>query len=413
MNEDQHDASFVKLNSIDLPRHIDFRKGPATGIGNHNAYLEAILEQQHSQLWTEVDKRPPWKIIVSQISDDTPFFNVVFAYHHAIGDGVSGVIFHRSLLDALNHPSVASKAPDRLLKTPDSIHLVPAIEDLVDFRISWNYLLRVAWNAYKRTWSKSLGIKAPPPWPANKINKELAEKYRSRVKIMAVSPEQVANLVGKCREEKATLTGLLHGIAVSLLSLRVPEATTFALTTPTSLRHLLSTPPTQDMAVQAGSHTVTYTQTQLADIRSSSQDPVKTASKIWSIARDFKAKIGSSLSVGDNPVGLNRYVTDLFEHYKANASLPRDESLVISNLGNFSIKGEDIWGIEQLSFSQSGMVLGAAFDFNLVSVDGGPLTIATTWLQGVVEDSVVLDMAERIEIVLNSIRCGREGIVLP
>jgi hypothetical protein len=40
-------------------------------------------------------------------------------------------------------------------------------------------------------------------------------------------------------------------------------------------------------------------------------------------------------------------------------------------------------------FSQSGMAVGPAISFNVVSVDGGPFTLCATWSEGAVGEYLV------------------------
>ena len=62
--------------------------------------------------------------------------------------------------------------------------------------------------------------------------------------------------------------------------------------------------------------------------------------------------------------------------------------------------------MERDIFSQSGSVTGAAIYFNVASMADGPLTIATTWLEGVVDNVLVEDVVKDLEY---SLRCVGEG----
>jgi hypothetical protein len=95
----------VRLDFIDISRCLDYRTLTASTVEEHEQGLTEILEQRHSELWPDPSSLPPWKLIIVQsnaLSSQGASFDVVFAFHHALVDGISGVVFHRSFLEALN-----------------------------------------------------------------------------------------------------------------------------------------------------------------------------------------------------------------------------------------------------------------------------------------------------------------------
>ena len=222
--------------------------------------------------------------------------------------------------------------------------------------------------------------------------------------------ELVPKILAACREQKATVTGLLHGLIVTSLTSHVPEATNFASGTPFSLRHLTGLSPTEEMGVHISAHTSTYTPEVIARIRSS-RTPEQVTSEIWTIAQEFHASMAAELAAlpNDNLVGLIPYVSNLHSMFQSKIGKPRAETYELSNVGN--LKNEDgrgKWEIERDLFTQSGMGTGPPVGFNVASVSGGPLCVTVTWLQGDIEEELVGELARDVEFGLKCIAEGKE-----
>ena len=71
--------------------------------------LTELLEREHNKWFNYEATKPLWRVVVVN------HVHVLFVFHHAICDGWSGVLFHQSLLSALNIP------PDREGKEESSL----------------------------------------------------------------------------------------------------------------------------------------------------------------------------------------------------------------------------------------------------------------------------------------------------
>ncbi|TVY75561.1 putative alcohol acetyltransferase FCK4 [Lachnellula suecica] len=408
VNEDKNDPAFVRLDTIDVSKRIEYRKLNVSTAEEHDRALAEILEQRHSELWPDTDTLPPWKMIIVESESSSSggtIFDAIFAFHHAIGDGLSGLVFHRSLLEALNGPG--SDELTTKIKIPEAIDLPPAMEKSIDFKISWFFLLTQLWNELRPRW---LFPDASPPWTASPCSASNIQNYKSRVKVMAIPAELVPKVLAACREQKATITGLLHGIIVTSLASHVPEALCFASGTPFSLRHLTGLSPTNAMGCQVSGHTSKYTPETISRIRSSTT-PEQVTSEIWSIARDFRTSMAAELAglPNDNQIGLLPYVSSLHNMFESKMGKPRGETYELSNVGSLQNENpEGRWKIERYFFSQSGMGTGAPVSFNVASVGGGPLGITVTWLEGDIEERLVDELARDVEYGLKCIGEGKE-----
>jgi len=200
INEDKDDPAFVRLESIEVSKCIDYRVLESPTPEAHERSLIEIIEHQHRQLWPDTHCRPLWKLIVVQskaLSADRTVFEAIFAWHHAIADGLSGLVFHRSMQEALNDPATFTIA-DHTIKIPDSINLFPPQEDMIKFKISWWYLLAAAWRTMRPKW---LLPDSSPPWTAAEVALS-ADNYEPHVKLISIPSENVTSILAACREQK-------------------------------------------------------------------------------------------------------------------------------------------------------------------------------------------------------------------
>lgn len=104
VDEDTAHPYFVALPVIDL-RQVLRLADAAPAQESHDQTVLRVLSQRHSQLWKDVAINPPWQAIAirdskSSTNRDT-MIDVVFAFHHALSDGLGGLVFHYNLLQAL------------------------------------------------------------------------------------------------------------------------------------------------------------------------------------------------------------------------------------------------------------------------------------------------------------------------
>lgn len=407
INEDRRDSAFVRLESIDLSSCIRYHL-PKPSQTEDDAIAEA-LSFQHGQTWSNIDFQPPWKIIVVPTKKwpDTKGtgFDIIFAYHHALADGLSGVAFHRSLLEALNNPSDTTPLTNHVIQVPESLTLAVPLETAIDFKIGWIFFMKTILSTVQPKW---LFPGSPSSWTGAMPSMEHLENYKTNVRLLQISSDIVSRVLSACKAEKATLTGLLHGLILMSLVKRVPSASTFTTATPYSLRHLTGMSPTDEMGNHVGSLKLQQPIDVISDLRSV-KDPTEVMKQIWTMARDFRASMSAELASlpNDNLIGMIPYISDMHKMFISMVGRPRSTTYEISNVGCLRVQGEPgRWRMERDIFSQSGSVTGAAIYFNVASMADGPLTIATTWLEGVVDNVLVEDVVKDLEY---SLRCVGEG----
>ena len=408
LNEGTNEPIFVRLDGIDLSDHIEYQEIPCT---DFDRSLEQILETQHSHFFRDLDRRSPWKLIIvhSNAADSSRVsFEAIFSFHHALGDGKSGFIFHSSILEALNSSREAVKLEGWTLKIPKLVDIPPPIEKQLDFRVSWSFFLERIWEQYNPipTW-----MKPSPPWVSTPCLRGNSQDYRSRVKFIPIDADQVSQVTSACRENGTTLTGLLQGIIVTSLTLRVAEATSFIGGVPYSMRHLFDSTIREEIGVYVSGLLIQYPLSVISGLRSSRTDEELTH-EIWEVARLYKDKMNAKLAQGPNnlDMGLLPWVKDLTGMFRARMNRPRSATFETSNVGIFAgRKATEKWSLERMVFSQSGQLVDGAVCFNSASVAGGRLVIAVTWLDGAIKERLVDDISRDLEHGLHDI--GKRGLV--
>lgn len=142
VNEGSPDGYFASLPSINLKRSIFFlgRSKPLASDGKGvDEELDALLQDQHNiNFKSEYSTLPFWRLIILQNPGIENNFTASFIYHHAIGDGLSGLVFHKAFRDALEAASctLANYKTEEIAVPDENISILPPLEDLHPLPIS-------------------------------------------------------------------------------------------------------------------------------------------------------------------------------------------------------------------------------------------------------------------------------------
>ncbi|EPE24213.1 hypothetical protein GLAREA_08063 [Glarea lozoyensis ATCC 20868] len=392
INEGALKPSFKLVESIDLDRCIEW----ITVTSDRESKLAETLEQAHSTRFSDIEVHPPWKLLIITPETKPSTFDAAFIFHHALGDGMSGKLFHGSFASALNTPS--SSPPELLVPIPSSTKLPPPIEALIPFTVSYRYLLLQIWESIRPAWF----FPSLQPWTSTPISATNLARGESRMTFFALPADLMKVVLSECRENGTTLTGLLHALALLSFTNHVPQGSSFTSTTPYSLRHLTGTK--DDMVVQVSALSTTYPTSLVTSLRASSN----LTEEIWSLARDFKKNMAVELARAPRDVvlGLLPYISDMHEFFRSKIGKGRESTFEVSNVGVLAPPASGDWNVERVLFSQSGMGTGALVGINVASVVGGELVVSLTWLEGDVDSALV----ERVRDDLRyGLRCVGEG----
>lgn len=333
----------------------------------------------HDAPFLPLDLHPPWRVDIVALSSQNPKQDrifIAFAYSHSHGDGKSGLIFHRALLDGLD---AIHETPIESVIHPPKTPLPTPLDN--SLRISWSYLLGPLLGTYLPaliTNALSMPTAITPvtsrTWTGAPIFHN-PTTFRTSMEILYISNPSLTNALLTCRKHNTKLTAFIHEAILSALRRHLP-ANDFVSETPIDLRKCLPGSRDRDMGVFAST---TYDLTKAFNT-SEEHDPMLAAVSFTAQL----AKIATTLQ--DQPVGLLRYIRDVRSWTLGQLGKKRDTSYELSNIMVFepssTASGTNRWHVEKAIFSQPANVTGSPIAFNAVSVRDGGLVITATWQAG-------------------------------
>ena len=366
----QAQFSFARLQVIDLAEVVEF---------SDSDDLKLTFEDQFIKPFNTTASVPLWRVVVLKNNI------VCFAWHHCIGDGLSGLAFHRTLLAALHEPEVIDdRAEVHLFDAATS--LIPAIETVMDVSPSWRLVMReIYYLLAPVSWTPRASA-----WTGNPVVVE--STLKTHVRIINFPPQIATKFLTLCRSNNATLTGALYTLAVSVLSGIILSSEnvsqkTISCLIPVSLRGAAGIP--SDVFCDC--------------VSTLSFHPPFQPHFSWAEAWKFTTVLRSSPKSGE-VVGMLKY---LFGNYvaffKGKLGNKRQQSLELSNLGLFegmegrSQTSSGEWSIRDMAFAQCDSVVGPALKMCVVGSPAGGIGITVTWGEGSVENSIAESFVSGLE----------------
>lgn len=363
-------AYWARLPVVDLAAALDVRAG-IDSIKD----MERLLEDEHNKRFVSPDGIsgiPYWRVVLilgHEEEAEITTFSLVFVYHHAVGDGLSGLVFHRALQAAISE--LPSPVPEPVATTviAPSSPPPPALEDLHKFAVSNWHLLRALYHDW-------FPPSVPPGlWTGAVITTPL----RTRIRILHVPASTVTALGARCRAGKTSVTALMISLAAAAFFDALPDSATEIISSaPVSARRW--TPPSLDLENAIG---VWVTETP-AQHHYRGEDVWSTADRVFTAIQNTVSSRGT-----DTSVALLPWVSSYKKFFDSKPGLNRAATLEISNLG----RAPDQKG---LMFSQSASVTGHAVEVSVATAGDG-MRVTWCWQEGVVEESIVDGMLRRVD----------------
>lgn len=414
IGEDTPNPYFARLPHINLQDVVTFveRKEAWDLDADIDRELDENLEREHNRDFKQrYGELPFWRLLILRenstvTTNNRSRFIAIFVVHHAIGDGLSGMAFHRSFLSALARQkgvdasrTVINNSP--YLVKPAQKDLIPGLEALHPLPISISFILGTVWRELLPRWSGSV-------WTAENIT-ENPDMRHSRYKSFSLSALKTERLVKSARGNNTTITGALEASLVhAVFNLLQKKYTILRVAGPISLRPVLPSDKVDDDSI--GTWSNSYVQ---EHYRPSSDARDEKYSYIWTEALKVRATIKGELAKeGENiRTGLLKFVGDSHKFFQKNLGKPRGESIELSNLGVFSIpeaaRSSD-WKVTKVLFSQAGNVVGSPLEVMMATGPDSRLNIGFSWLEGVVEgkwvESVMEEFKQTIEELVGTDR---------
>ncbi|KAL7267582.1 hypothetical protein RUND412_009826 [Rhizina undulata] len=366
----------VRLKTIDLSEVVEFRSAIKT------SELDAATAKEVSTRFPDLGRLPAWRVVVWPY-EDSDAVDVAFFYHHSLGDGGSGMAFHRALLKALNGLQGGSNSGGSVVDVP-VLPLLPSLEDLLP-------LPQSPWTMAKLIWRVCTGAKYPSDlWTGNVIG---GFNLATHFKHFSVPGATVTELLSRCRKEKTTMTAALQVVTARAIFSVITEegCSKLSCNTPINLRRFMDGVDDDNMGVFVASMQQLYG-------RAESLETAADDGRFWELARMSKRAIEKKIAKGSRDLdsGMIPYAGDLTKYFESRIGLKRGNSYEVSNVGVF-VGQEGEWKVGRVMFSQSASNVGAAIEFSVASMKGGDMCVGVSWQEEVVEDKIVEEIVEQLE----------------
>lgn len=397
VNEDTSNPYFGRLSSIDLRRSIFFATRAQSyqpilsKEGNwEDEELDLILENQHNiNFKLDYGSQPFWRLIILQNSgtekklpsaqklvperkvplNESNNFTACFVFHHALCDGISGLIFHNTLQDALDISASVVKEPIDFIITPNDSSLLPSVEEL-----------------------HPLPINPEPPtaavakaWTGNVIHAPCKTRFKS----LSIPPSSSNAFIQACKKNGITVTSALPALISTALYRVLPEATeSLNCNIPVSLRRWLP----QGVVDGAMGNWFDVFQVQFLF---SDQD-IEASTDIWAQGQNASKAIANYLNnspsvVPYTNIGIFKEIPDISVFFSSLLGKERSTAIEVSNLGVFANppNKNNIWHVGKVILSRSAVVSGSAITITAVCGGDESMSLGFTWQEDIVEGRFV------------------------
>jgi hypothetical protein len=320
--------------------------------------LDNLLETQHNTSFKENHgKLPYWRLIIFIDPNSRNKFVASFIYHHALGDGASGLIFHKHFQAAL------SSAPKPLASPiihPSKSALLPNLEQLHSLPIP----------------SPSTAPYLPKAlWTGDKIASPMTSHFRS----LTIPKETAGSFIRACRANGATVTSTIPVLIATALTKLIPNHfSDLECTIPVNIRHWLPAEIDEDAF---GTWIDAFSQ--YYETENVKEFSWEEASRTRETIVEYLKSEGQRINV----VKLQR-IPDMREFFLSRVGKERGSSFDVSNLGVVVGEPGD-WKMRKLVFSRSAFVSGSAVSVGVVTGADGDLVFGFCWQEGIITREVL------------------------
>jgi hypothetical protein len=376
--------------------------------------IQNFLLHAHNDPLPRLEEQPAWRVyVLSTNVKGQPGFHLAFSSSHALVDGRSGFVFHRSFLNAFRKVKDLPFDSTWTFEPESTAEILRSMEKIANLSISWSYLLRPLLGEYLPPFlSRALGVVADTPgatWcgaPQRTQMPEPAQLVTTALRMKSITGPTVKQVLDVARKHESRLTGLIIRLVcralVKCLDSHGRAYDTFNVDTAIDLRSCM--PSAKDiMGCFPSALEEAITVSTKVDLPLGDED--------WNSARHLTSRLAQASNTrADQPVGLLRYLIDYRQWTLKKASNPPDSSFGMSNLGVFdgTADGMEKWQVTDMVFSQSADAAGTPFNVNIASAKGGSLNIGISWWPGMLG---VDNENKFVEEVLEDVSSQLEGLV--
>ena len=410
-------AMFSCLSDVDMSGCISFVQLTSQDLDDP-AQIDEFLSKQNSTGFTRSDL-PVWRAIVHYCLDEklVTKLRLSLVWHHVIADGRSGLAALSSILKGVDFAVDQSVSAPQAMTVPDSIarcstqllhrglpldletaiHDSPVSNDPSHVTIPSMDVRPEHLQSQGTKWSGS--------------NFTLTDPIITRVKQISLPANITQSVAGACHQRGVTITPLIQAIAAKLIFEAVTGAGWLRSAVAIDLRPFAD--PHLGITARDMGFWVTAFHVEMA--RSEFEQEKEG---LWQRVERSAAIFRHWVSQGRGDVDLKAIsrVKD-FEHaLMEQVGRERMNSFGVTNLGVCDVKGSpghdsfesSAFDVLDILFSQSAHVTGSAVQFCIATAKNGPMSIALTWQDELLEGAMVTEIAMRMKEILCSLG-GGEG----
>ena len=375
---DEHTAEpyFARIPTIDLQDVIFFAKRESDrGEGDRDHDLEKILQDEHNRPFKlQEPPLPFWRLVVLTKGGVLSEFTATFCFHHSLADSRSAVLFHESLLMALSQ--VSSEMPTFLVRSAEK-DLLPPLEVLHSLPTTEVALVHVL-EAHRN----------PPVIPDNVWSGAIQSlPVNTCVRLLSIHSEDTSRFIAACKAKQTTVTATLQTLVASVLFSILPEQYTCLYSDGAiSIRNILPS---------------WVSQNEMGCFVNTSSEIHQRQGFSWQEAQRCRKTIQDVLSHGDEdmPIAFLKFVQDWNDLFLSQMGKKRHSAFELSNIGLVKVasEGPPLWQLDQVVFSQSACATSDAFRVSVATGPDGMLNFAFTWQEGVVEETFMFEIIDRVK----------------
>ena len=384
-------AFYERVPIINLNNHIQIIQYDA--LGNNELALDEMTKIEQHLLsilripWSS--PFPPWRVVILPLSGSANSGRsrclITFVFSHALGDGISLLAFHHTLLEAFRKSIDGGKS---MLHNTLDRELSPAFDTPERLPISWSYLIAPLLGVLLPTWlGEILGLKASiaandaGTWTGSPMFVNPNDPAATRIKLLEIGNVDFAKALSVARKHGAKLTAVMHQLIIRALDKAVPD--------PNVNNWLSQTAVNMRPAVGVSDYEMGLFVTGCFHPFPRVSGSSLLSEDDWTAVRSMTEKLAESATVTqDQPIGLLRYIPSIRKWTKGQIGKQREGSYDVSNLGAFSTKQGDPESegrhceITKMVFTHSTSPIAAPLVFSVVSVKGGSLIFSVGWTPG-------------------------------
>lgn len=376
-----------------------------------------LLQVEHDTWFNTDDKtKPLWRLVVNGSK-------ILFVFHHSVCDGRSGMIFHRSLLAALNkvtREQEESRQEEKLSTgfnvpnyelMPESMVLLQLLGMRFNMCIGLlSYLFSLLVRFFlQRNYTFFTDVIFKEGLPSKDTPVPLAERPVTKIERLCLSSSQLAASLKACKKHKTSITTLIGTlIHVTLASELYPTAKLGLSYFAVDLRRFLPAEYSNIMGNYVSSHQSNQWLHNYRRAGATSPAKDRQIALMWQLSQRAKADLDSAMFTHHTPLPVANALglTAIGEDDESIATgiynvldVAVSKTFCVSSLVESESESYGPWQLKGTEFSVSAQKsqVGPMLYFAMASMKDGQCVINVSYEEDILQTGVVRRILEGVE----------------